>query len=133
MLKSRAKTAGAGVGLVILTLIAPLACRRGQPPSPELMQHRGRAVVFNSIEHYKERVDDPELDIDASCIMVLQNCGPRGYPGMAEIGKALVARGVPTARIRTAGFASRRPVASNSTSTYRRRCLWTWRPRRRSR
>jgi len=54
--------------------------------SPELMQHRGRAVVFNSIEHYKERVDDPELDIDASCIMVLQNCGPQGYPGMAEVG-----------------------------------------------
>ncbi|WP_426077132.1 L-arabinonate dehydratase [Janthinobacterium sp. PSPC3-1] len=54
--------------------------------SPELMQHRGRAVVFNSIEHYKERVDDPDLDIDASCIMVLQNCGPQGYPGMAEVG-----------------------------------------------
>ena len=54
--------------------------------SPELMQHRGRAVVFSSIEHYKERVDDPDLDIDASCIMVLQNCGPQGYPGMAEVG-----------------------------------------------
>ena len=53
---------------------------------PALMQHRGRAVVFNSIEHYKARIDDPDLDIDASCVMVLQNCGPKGYPGMAEVG-----------------------------------------------
>ena len=41
------------------------------------MQHRGRAVVFESIEHFKERVDDPALDIDESCVMVLKNCGPR--------------------------------------------------------
>lgn len=54
--------------------------------SPELMRHRGRAVVFTSIENYKARVDDPDLDIDARCVMVLQNCGPRGYPGMAEVG-----------------------------------------------
>ena len=54
--------------------------------SPELMQHRGRAVVFKDIEDYKERIDDPDLDIDASCVMVLQNCGPKGYPGMAEVG-----------------------------------------------
>jgi L-arabonate dehydrase len=51
-----------------------------------LMQHRGRAVVFETIEHYYKRIDDPELDIDASCIMVLKNCGPKGYPGMAEVG-----------------------------------------------
>ncbi|HEY4072597.1 MAG TPA: L-arabinonate dehydratase [Herbaspirillum sp.] len=67
--------------------------------SPALMRHRGRAVVFNSIEHYKERIDDPDLDIDASCIMVLQNCGPKGYPGMAEVGnmglpKKLLEQGV---------------------------------------
>jgi len=54
--------------------------------TPALMQHRGRAVVFSSIEHYKHRIDDPDLDIDADCIMVLQNCGPKGYPGMAEVG-----------------------------------------------
>jgi dihydroxy-acid dehydratase len=54
--------------------------------TPALMQHRGRAVVFENIEHYKQRVDDPALDIDASCVMVLKNCGPRGYPGMAEVG-----------------------------------------------
>jgi dihydroxyacid dehydratase/phosphogluconate dehydratase len=50
------------------------------------MQHRGKAVVFENIEHYYERIDDPELDIDASSVMVLKNCGPRGYPGMAEVG-----------------------------------------------
>jgi len=54
--------------------------------TPELMQHRGKAVVFENIEHYYERIDDPELDIDATSVMVLKNCGPRGYPGMAEVG-----------------------------------------------
>ena len=51
-----------------------------------LLTHTGRAVVFENIEHYKERIEDPDLDIDASCIMVLKNCGPKGYPGMAEVG-----------------------------------------------
>ena len=54
--------------------------------SPELMTHRGRAVVFEDIDHYRARVDDPDLDIDPSCVMVLKNCGPKGYPGMAEVG-----------------------------------------------
>jgi len=54
--------------------------------SPHLMQHRGRAVVFESIEHYKQRINDPALDVDPSCILVLKNCGPKGYPGMAEVG-----------------------------------------------
>jgi L-arabonate dehydrase len=54
--------------------------------SPELMKHRGRAVVFENIEDYFARIDDPDLDIDETCVMVLKNCGPRGYPGMAEVG-----------------------------------------------
>ncbi|MDE0808783.1 MAG: dihydroxy-acid dehydratase [Alphaproteobacteria bacterium] len=54
--------------------------------SPELMVHRGRAVVFENIEDYHERIDDPDLDIDESCMMVLKYCGPKGYPGMAEVG-----------------------------------------------
>jgi L-arabonate dehydrase len=54
--------------------------------SPHLMQHRGRAVVFNNFDDYKKRVDDPNLDIDENCIMVMKNCGPKGYPGMAEVG-----------------------------------------------
>jgi dihydroxy-acid dehydratase len=50
------------------------------------MKHRGRAVVFENIEDFHRRIDDPNLDIDESCVMVLKNCGPRGYPGMAEVG-----------------------------------------------
>ncbi len=54
--------------------------------TPALMGHRGRAVVFENIEHYHARIDEPALDIDENCVMVLKNCGPRGYPGMAEVG-----------------------------------------------
>jgi L-arabonate dehydrase len=54
--------------------------------SPHLMRHRGRAVVFENIEHYKERIDNPDLDVDENCVLVLKNCGPKGYPGMAEVG-----------------------------------------------
>lgn len=51
-----------------------------------LLKHTGKAVVFEDIEHYKSRIEDPDLDIDASSVMVLKNCGPKGYPGMAEVG-----------------------------------------------
>lgn len=54
--------------------------------SPHLLTHRGRAVVFEDIDDYKARINDDDLDIDESCVMVLKNCGPRGYPGMAEVG-----------------------------------------------
>jgi dihydroxy-acid dehydratase len=54
--------------------------------TPKLLKHRGRAVVFENIEDFHKRIDDPKLDIDAKCIMVLKNCGPKGYPGMAEVG-----------------------------------------------
>ena len=54
--------------------------------SKHLMQHRGRAVVFEDIDDYKAKINDDTLDIDETCIMVLKNCGPRGYPGMAEVG-----------------------------------------------
>jgi dihydroxy-acid dehydratase len=54
--------------------------------TPELMKHRGRAIVFENIEDFYARVDDPGLEIDPACIMVLKNCGPRGYPGMPEVG-----------------------------------------------
>jgi dihydroxy-acid dehydratase len=50
------------------------------------MKHRGRAVVFESIEDYHARIEDPKLDIDENCVMVLKYCGPKGYPGMAEVG-----------------------------------------------
>ena len=67
--------------------------------SPALMQHRGKAVVFEDFEHYKARIDDPDLDVDANSILVMKNCGPKGYPGMAEVGNMglppkLLAQGV---------------------------------------
>jgi L-arabonate dehydrase len=54
--------------------------------SPHLLKHTGRAVVFENIEHYKARVNDPDLPVDATSVLVLKNCGPKGYPGMAEVG-----------------------------------------------
>jgi dihydroxy-acid dehydratase len=54
--------------------------------SPALVQHTGRAVVFESIEDLHARINDDALDIDEHCVMVLKNCGPKGYPGMAEVG-----------------------------------------------
>jgi len=54
--------------------------------SPHLMQHRGQAVVFEDYDDYKARIADPDLDVDENSILVLKNCGPRGYPGMAEVG-----------------------------------------------
>ncbi|MFD4669458.1 dihydroxy-acid dehydratase [Lentzea sp. NPDC058450] len=53
--------------------------------SAHLLQHRGRAVVFDSIEDFHARVDDPDLDVDADSVLVLRGCGPRGYPGMPEV------------------------------------------------
>ncbi|NQW94616.1 MAG: dihydroxy-acid dehydratase, partial [Polaromonas sp.] len=53
--------------------------------TPALMVHTGRAVVFENIEDFHARIDDEDLDIDEHCIMVLKNCGPKGYPGMAEV------------------------------------------------
>ncbi|TLV00749.1 IlvD/Edd family dehydratase [Dyadobacter luticola] len=66
---------------------------------PELMQHRGKAVVFEDIDDYKARLDDPDLDVDENSILVLKNVGPKGYPGMPEVGnmslpKKLLAQGV---------------------------------------
>jgi L-arabonate dehydrase len=54
--------------------------------SPHLMSHRGRAVVFADSDDLKKRIDDPDLPVDADSVLVLKNCGPKGYPGMAEIG-----------------------------------------------
>ncbi len=53
---------------------------------PALLQHTGRAVVFEDLADMHRRLADPDLDIDATCVMVLKNCGPRGFPGMPELG-----------------------------------------------
>ena len=67
--------------------------------SPALLKHRGRAVVFETIEDYHARIDDPDLDVDETCVLVLKGCGPKGYPGMPEVGnmalpRKLLAKGV---------------------------------------
>lgn len=67
--------------------------------NPALMQHRGRAVVFEDIDHFKARIDDPDLDVDETCVLVLKMVGPKGYPGMPEVGnmgmpKKLLDKGV---------------------------------------
>jgi L-arabonate dehydrase len=67
--------------------------------SPKLMKHSGKAVVFEDIEDYKARIDDPALDVDENSVLVLKNCGPKGYPGMPEVGnmglpKKILTKGV---------------------------------------
>jgi L-arabonate dehydrase len=67
--------------------------------TPALLRHRGRAVVFESFEDYKARIGAPDLDVTADSVLVLKNCGPKGYPGMAEVGNMglppkLLAQGV---------------------------------------
>ena len=54
--------------------------------TPALLTHRGRAVVFENIEDYHARIDDPDLEVDAGSVLVLKGCGPKGYPGMPEVG-----------------------------------------------
>ncbi|HVJ41943.1 MAG TPA: IlvD/Edd family dehydratase [Dongiaceae bacterium] len=75
-------------GIVVLrgNLVPNGAVIKPSAATPALMQHRGKAVVFENIEHYHQRIDDPALEIDATSVMVLKNCGPKGYPGMAEVG-----------------------------------------------
>jgi len=67
--------------------------------SPHLLRHRGRALVFDSVEDFHLRIDDPDLDVDADSVLVLRGCGPRGYPGMPEVSnmplpRKLLAQGV---------------------------------------
>jgi dihydroxy-acid dehydratase len=54
--------------------------------TPKLMRHKGRAVVFEDIDDLNRRIDDPKLDVDANSVLVLKNCGPKGYPGFPEVG-----------------------------------------------
>jgi dihydroxy-acid dehydratase len=78
--------ADAGIAVLRGNLAPDGAVIKPSAASPHLLQHRGRAVVFESIEECHARINDEALDIDESCVMVLKNCGPRGYPGMPEVG-----------------------------------------------
>jgi dihydroxy-acid dehydratase len=76
----------AGIAVLRGNLAPDGAVIKPSAASPQLMQHTGRAVVFESIEDLHARINDDALDIDESCVMVLKYCGPKGYPGMAEVG-----------------------------------------------
>ena len=82
----RALTGQGGIAVLRGNLAPDGAVIKPSAATPKLMQHSGRAVVFEDIEHFHARVDDAQLAIDAESVMVLKNCGPRGYPGMAEVG-----------------------------------------------
>lgn len=75
-------------GLVVLkgNLAPDGAVLKPSAASPHLLRHRGRAVVFEDIDHYHARIVDPALEVDETSVLVLKNCGPKGYPGMAEVG-----------------------------------------------
>src|SRR5438132_61611 len=76
----------AGIAVLRGNLCPDGAIIKPSAATPKLMTHRARAVVFEDIEDFHRRIDDPKLDIDENCVMVLKNCGPKGYPGMAEVG-----------------------------------------------
>ena len=82
----KALTQSGGVVVLKGNLAPKGAVLKPSAATPSLMVHRGRAVVFEDIDDYKAKINDEALDIDETCVMVLKNCGPKGYPGMAEVG-----------------------------------------------
>jgi len=82
----KALTQSGGIVVVKGNLAPKGAVLKPSAASAHLLTHRGRAVVFEDIDDYKAKINDEALDIDGTCVMVLKNCGPKGYPGMAEVG-----------------------------------------------
>jgi dihydroxy-acid dehydratase len=76
----------AGIAVLRGNLAPDGAIVKPAAASPHLLQHAGRAIAFEDIEDFYARFDDPHLDVDASSVFVLKHCGPRGYPGMPEVG-----------------------------------------------
>jgi dihydroxy-acid dehydratase len=83
---TRPLVASGGVVILRGNLAPDGAVLKPSAATPALLQHRGRAIVFENIEHYHQRIADPDLVVDETCVLVLKNCGPRGYPGMPEVG-----------------------------------------------
>jgi len=75
----------AGIAVLYGSLAPNGAIIKPAAASEHLRRHRGRAVVFDSVEDVHARIDDPDLDVDADSVLVLRGCGPRGYPGMPEV------------------------------------------------
>ena len=84
-LRSEPLIPDAGIAVLRGNLAPGGAIIKPAAASPHLLQHRGKAVVFNTIEDLHARIDDPDLDVDADSVLVLRGCGPRGYPGMPEV------------------------------------------------
>ena len=76
----------AGIAILRGNLAPRGAVIKPSAATPALMVHTGRAVVFEDSDDFHKRIDDESLDVDENCILVLKNCGPKGYPGMAEVG-----------------------------------------------
>jgi dihydroxy-acid dehydratase len=76
----------AGIAILKGNLSPRGAVIKPSAATPALLVHTGRAVVFENIEDFHKRIDDENLDVDENCVLVLKNCGPKGYPGMAEVG-----------------------------------------------
>ena len=76
----------AGIAVLRGNLAPRGAVIKPSAATPALMQHTGRAVVFEDSDDFHRRIDDEALDVDEHCVLVLKNCGPKGYPGMAEVG-----------------------------------------------
>jgi dihydroxy-acid dehydratase len=76
----------AGIAVLKGNLCEDGAVIKPSAASRKLMKHRGRAVVFESMEDYHQRIDDPDLPVDEDCVIVLKGVGPKGYPGMPEVG-----------------------------------------------
>ena len=83
--RSNPLQAHAGIAVLYGNLAPTGAVIKPAAATPELLSHRGRALVFDSIEDFRARIDDPDLDVDADSVLVLRGCGPRGYPGMPEV------------------------------------------------
>jgi L-arabonate dehydrase len=82
----KALTQHGGIAVLRGNLAPNGAVLKPSAASKHLLKHTGRAVVFEDIDDYKAKINDDNLDIDENCIMVMKNCGPKGYPGMAEVG-----------------------------------------------
>jgi dihydroxy-acid dehydratase len=78
--------ADAGIAVLRGNLAPNGAIIKPSAATPELLQHTGPALVFDSIEDMRARIDDPDLEVTADTVLVLRGCGPRGYPGMPEVG-----------------------------------------------
>jgi dihydroxy-acid dehydratase len=87
VIRTRAEPLQPNAGIAVLRgNLAPAgAIIKPAAASPHLLTHRGRALVFDSVEDLHARIDDPALDVDAGSVLVLRGCGPRGYPGMPEV------------------------------------------------